>query len=608
MNIKTTIIIVVFLIITIIICVYLYVNRRNRNNNEQILEQFNELNIFPEVSKKVNIPIPILYINLDRSPKRKQNIINQMKLFNFSKLHRIRAVDGDNFTDLSRVKLDDIDVTNNCHKLTKYEIACTLSHIKAIIFAWKNNMKYALIVEDDCSFIPIHYLKIDLIRDIINKKPKDCNIIQLHTQKCFNIEPKITFMPHNEHKPCLSALSYIINRDGMKDILTYVGYLSNKHIILNCSYGRSEADHFLYNNTTSYWIPYNICIQKDFNSTISLFHDFGFYVFGTKKHKEINNYTIFKYYTHNKISKQVNYAKALLDMNNYLNSLGIKYILFSGTLLGFYRNGSFIQHDYDIDLGVRIEDYNPIMENGNSKIKFKLTKGTPKFGYLMKFTHIQTNIPIDIFFFYKEHNYLWHSTSGGKLCKKSKYKMCRWKIPEYNRKQVSYLNNNFYIPDSTEQYLENFYGPNWNIPKKYGYLKSLKINRGLLDTYQEPINESKISNLWPQKIKSFDKPLVWKWSNKNFGTTREVEHFEKYLVINLNSKNILHLSRYINSNKLSITEIIKNILFEYGGFFVIPDNLVLNETVPNVISNITELSNTELLKHNKYVGNICYQN
>lgn len=602
------IIIIIVLIITIII--YLYMIRywdRRQMHKEQNLEKFNELNMFSEVSKKVNIPIPILYINLDRSTKRKQNIINQMKLFNFYELYRIKAVDGDTFINLSRVKLDNIEVTNNCTKLTKYEIACFLSHMKAIIFAWENNMKYALIIEDDCSLIPIHFLKIDLIRDVINKKPKGCNMIQLHTQKCFKLEPTIKFVPHRDSNPCLSCLSYIINRNGMKDILTSLGYLSNKSITLDCSYDRLEADHYLFNKTTSCWIPYNICLQSNFNSTISKTHDFGFYMFGTKKHKEINKYTIVKYYGNN-IAKQVKYAKALLDMNNYLNSLGIKYVLSSGTLLGFYRNGCFIEHDYDIDLCVRIEDYNPIMKNGNSKIKFKLTKGTPQFGYLMKFTHIETNIPIDIFFLYKEHNYLWYSTFGGKICKNSKYKMCRWKIPEYNRKQVSYLNTQFYIPDSTEKYLETFYGPNWNIPKKYSYFAGLNINRGLLDTYQKPRHESKISNLWPQKIKSFDKPLVWKWSDKNSGTAKEVEHFEKYLVINLNSKNILYLSRYINSNKLSMTQIIKNILFEYGGFFVIPDNLVLNENIPNVISNTTELSNIELSKHNKYIGNIFYQN
>ena len=50
--------------------------------------------------------------------------------------------------------------------------------------------------------------------------------------------------------------------------------------------------------------------------------------------------------------KQTKFKRTLEDMADILNRHNIEYFLFCGTALGCHREGQFIEHDHDIDLGV----------------------------------------------------------------------------------------------------------------------------------------------------------------------------------------------------------------------------------------------------------------
>ena len=78
------------------------------------------------------------YINLDFSIKRKEFMEK-----NYENIIRIEAYNGKNLK-----KYNDIILPKECEQ-TNNELACSLSHIKAIITAYNNNDNEALIFEDD---------------------------------------------------------------------------------------------------------------------------------------------------------------------------------------------------------------------------------------------------------------------------------------------------------------------------------------------------------------------------------------------------------------------------------------------------------------------------
>jgi len=86
--------------------------------------------------------IPIYYINLNRSTDRNTMLLNTFKEYGITNYKRVEAIDGtlENFKD---------KYTSEC---SNKEIACSLSHIKAIENAYNDNCNYAIIMEDDCNF------------------------------------------------------------------------------------------------------------------------------------------------------------------------------------------------------------------------------------------------------------------------------------------------------------------------------------------------------------------------------------------------------------------------------------------------------------------------
>jgi glycosyl transferase family 25 len=186
--------------------------------------------------------IPIYWINLNRSEDRRKYFEKQLENYNINNHKRIEGVDG--------LCLDFDDYKNNIKEnLSKSELGCTLSHIKAIKEAFGNNEEYVLIMEDDCNF---EYLKFQKksIRDLIdfmNEKFKDWDILQLAT--CNRQDHNIRLSNEKEYicrkfRNCTTC--YLINKKG---IYKYIN-LENKIF--------SQADYFIYENANTYHVtkPY----------------------------------------------------------------------------------------------------------------------------------------------------------------------------------------------------------------------------------------------------------------------------------------------------------------------------------------------------------------
>ena len=74
--------------------------------------------------------------------------------------------------------IDGINYYNDYDNLTPSEVACTLSHLKAIYIAYEKGYEKALILEDDVLFYLLPFWTED-IDAILQKAPKDWEVIRL---------------------------------------------------------------------------------------------------------------------------------------------------------------------------------------------------------------------------------------------------------------------------------------------------------------------------------------------------------------------------------------------------------------------------------------------
>jgi len=193
-------------------------------------------------NKNIIEDIPILYINLNRATERRNKI---EEILNNSHLsyERIEAVDGTLF------EKNEIKQKYNFRKLSTNEVACALSHIKAIQYAYDNSLDNVLILEDDCSFEYLEF-KDKTLRQLMSIN-NDWDIIQLGIICGEDLYNNFTnILDENLTKSCyysLGAVAYLVNRRGMEKILNYFSKTKNLKV----------ADEYIYEVTNTYLtVPY----------------------------------------------------------------------------------------------------------------------------------------------------------------------------------------------------------------------------------------------------------------------------------------------------------------------------------------------------------------
>lgn len=208
------------------------------------------------------IPVPIYYINLNSALMRKQFIETQLNLYNTS-YTRVPAFDGNISTKVkpSVWKIDSCYVQNSISTEPK-KLACTLSHIKAIEQAYKDEHPWALICEDDAFFGLSGYWPLKQLRNFMTEaNVSGIGIIQLYWAQRNHIEQtiyKARYILKQTDNPCWGTVAYLISRKGMQKILSYSGSVASSdmdHPVFidpklqqdmqdGLFYG--VADHFLY--------------------------------------------------------------------------------------------------------------------------------------------------------------------------------------------------------------------------------------------------------------------------------------------------------------------------------------------------------------------------
>lgn len=177
------------------------------------------------------------------------------------------------------------------------------------------------------------------------------------------------------------------------------------------------------------------------------------------------------------------FTRTLKACKKALNDAKIPFHLHSGSALGAIREGSFIEHDNDIDIAVFANDYKRTLVTAMKKNGFEVssTYGTLDFGKEYTFCHEKTKVCVDVFIVYSEidrknskdfsgERFYWIASYLG--CYDHKYKRCRWKYRPYVPVPIKI--NGLDVMTAPVSMVEDGYGPDWSTPKKFDYFEGLE--------------------------------------------------------------------------------------------------------------------------------------
>ena len=153
----------------------------------------------------------------------------------------------------------------------------------------------------------------------------------------------------------------------------------------------------------------------------------------------------------------------LIAGTKILDKSGMKWWLSAGTILGLYRDGDFIPHDTDIDIGVEGDHYNNC-EKINKLIVafqedgFRLIRTMLYDNYPMQLAFIdKRNIIFDLYFFYPVFSDMINHNEGGIMMKPSRLFS--------SLGNMEFKENGYNCPNDIDEYLAFRYGEDWKVPK-----------------------------------------------------------------------------------------------------------------------------------------------
>ena len=155
-------------------------------------------------------------INLASQIKKKEHIISECKKLNLD-FEIYNAINGAELSEefINKNVLD----YPNCY-LTKGEIGCALSHINIYKEIVKNNLPYALILEDDAVLNP---LLIDFIKDFENYNKKQGIFLLIgHFQYIKNKKTDIGRFPLYPVEHAYTTTGYIITLAAAKKMIKFL--------------------------------------------------------------------------------------------------------------------------------------------------------------------------------------------------------------------------------------------------------------------------------------------------------------------------------------------------------------------------------------------------
>lgn len=194
-------------------------------------------------NKFLNHP-PLCYINLERQVLRKKVFEQQCQTFGISDSVRIDAYDG------NQNNIYDLLIGAVPHDLTSLEIACVLSHLKALrYFVEKTDAARMLVCEDDLLFEMAEYWPFTW-SFFESHLPYDWDIVQLVVNNTVSMHLNLHIRFMND----FSTACYLISRSYAEKLLS-LHCVGDTYKIDQMVKPRAVADGLLYNAGKAYAVP-----------------------------------------------------------------------------------------------------------------------------------------------------------------------------------------------------------------------------------------------------------------------------------------------------------------------------------------------------------------
>ncbi len=224
------------------------------------------------------IGLNVLVISLQKSIERRSRL--EARMFNAGiAFNYVEAVDGDDEASLHELYLCDSDSEKWIYKhrstsiITDREIACTLSHMKAVCQAYANGYAFTLICEDDVELLD--GVTANEIEKILKQLPNDASYLQLcvtpersvrqlaeftsqtgqlYATKSSN-SPTCMDAPFFDNYPIHCATAYVVTIKGAANLSN--NFFTNKKTIFPCDPATLKtnvalvADQFVYRACTN---------------------------------------------------------------------------------------------------------------------------------------------------------------------------------------------------------------------------------------------------------------------------------------------------------------------------------------------------------------------
>ena len=155
-----------------------------------------------------------------------------------------------------------------------------------------------------------------------------------------------------------------------------------------------------------------------------------------------------------------------------------------GTLLGFYRENDFINHDLDMDFGIIINDYDDFLE----KEKYLIKKGfsrTKEFYYknrLVELSYSYKGLNVDFIVYRRKADVIESDTiffMTNALGKPTRYEVYNYSLPFSELEEHNFKAVEIKVPNNAREYLSKLYGEDFEVPNtNYNWKENPIYKRG----------------------------------------------------------------------------------------------------------------------------------